>query len=73
MKSVFYALLLFLLLLLPTSSLVSEESFVCSYENNSNFKISKRGCCSRHGGVCGCVKGSIRCCDGSMSPTCTCN
>jgi len=73
MKSVFYALLLFLLLLLPTSSLVSEESFVCSYENNSNFKISKRGCCSRHRGVCGCVNGSVRCCDGSMSPTCTCN
>ena len=32
-----------------------------------------RGCCSSHGGVCGCGKyGKQACCDGTMSPTCTC-
>jgi hypothetical protein len=31
-----------------------------------------RGCCSHHGGECGCVGGRDKCCDGSLSPTCTC-
>lgn len=32
-----------------------------------------RGCCSSHGGVCGCTKyGKQLCCDNSASPTCTC-
>jgi len=31
-----------------------------------------KGCCSRHGGVCGCGSGSIKCCDGTYSPTCEC-
>ena len=35
-------------------------------------QISQRGCCSHHGGVCGCSGGGIRCCDGSMSPSCGC-
>ena len=32
----------------------------------------KKGCCSRHGGVCGCDKktGKAICCDGTLSPTC---
>ena len=34
---------------------------------------AKRGCCSRHGGVCGCSKyGKTICCDNTVSPTCTC-
>lgn len=35
--------------------------------------IAKRGCCSWHRGVCGYSGGRIQCCDGSTSPTCTCN
>ena len=32
-----------------------------------------RGCCSSHGGVCGCTKyGKQACCDGTASPSCTC-
>jgi hypothetical protein len=34
---------------------------------------AKRGCCSHHGGVCGCSTGRQVCCDGSFSPSCTCN
>lgn len=32
----------------------------------------KRGCCSWHGGVCGCRNGRVLCCDGTLSPTCRC-
>jgi hypothetical protein len=32
----------------------------------------KSGCCSWHGGVCGCSGGRVTCCDGVTSPTCTC-
>lgn len=30
------------------------------------------GCCSHHGGVCGCSGGRKTCCDGATSPSCTC-
>lgn len=32
----------------------------------------QRGCCSHHGGVCGCKGGRKVCCDNTFSPTCTC-
>lgn len=32
----------------------------------------RRGCCSHHGGVCGCDGGRVRCCDGALSPSCGC-
>jgi len=34
----------------------------------------KQGCCSWHGGVCGCDYSTCRviCCDGTLSPSCTC-
>jgi hypothetical protein len=32
-----------------------------------------RGCCSWHGGECGCQNGRDVCCDGTLSPTCTCH
>lgn len=34
--------------------------------------MAQRGCCSWHGGVCGCSNGRAQCCDGSLSPTCGC-
>lgn len=33
---------------------------------------NRSGCCSRHGGVCGCSGGRSKCCDGTLSPTCQC-
>ena len=30
------------------------------------------GCCSWHGGVCGCSNGRKKCCDGELSPSCKC-
>jgi hypothetical protein len=30
------------------------------------------GCCSWHGGVCGCSNGRKVCCDKTLSPSCKC-
>jgi hypothetical protein len=30
------------------------------------------GCCSWHGGVCGCSGARAKCCDGTLSPSCGC-
>jgi len=53
-----------------TFSLVDENS-----EANSALYTydEQRGCCSWHGGVCGCSGGRKECCDGTLSPTCTCH
>lgn len=40
---------------------------------NSNSYDQQRGCCSHHGGVCGCEGGRKLCCDGTYSPSCTCH
>ncbi|MDE5925606.1 MAG: hypothetical protein K2N75_00160 [Helicobacter sp.] len=34
--------------------------------------VNRRGCCSRHGGVCGCEGKRVKCCDDTLSPTCKC-
>lgn len=42
--------------------------------NDSSDPIARGGCCSWHGGVCGCnAYGDVVCCDGTTSPSCTCN
>jgi hypothetical protein len=38
-----------------------------------DVEVSRRGCCSWHGGVCGCRNGRVLCCDGTLSPTCRCD
>lgn len=35
--------------------------------------LNRRGCCSSHGGVCGCAGSRAQCCDGTLSPTCGCD
>lgn len=32
-----------------------------------------QGCCSWHGGECGCQDGQDVCCDGTLSPSCACH
>nr|DAJ04340.1 MAG TPA: Protein of unknown function (DUF3761) [Caudoviricetes sp.] len=34
--------------------------------------VRRSGCCSHHGGVCGCYYGRAQCCDGALSPSCGC-
>ena len=39
----------------------------------SKDKAERQGCCSWHGGQCGCdSSGRVICCDGTLSPTCYC-
>lgn len=45
-------------------------SIVGTYDHQMIYL--RRGCCSHHKGVCGCVNGRTKCCDGSFSPTCGC-
>lgn len=40
--------------------------------DDSAVQAERRGCCSHHGGVCGCGGQKYKCCDGTMSPTCAC-
>lgn len=39
-----------------------------------SYSFATSGCCSHHGGVCGCDSsvGRQTCCDGTYSPSCTC-
>lgn len=39
----------------------------------TKMELAQQGCCSWHGGVCGCSYGSVQCCDGSASPSCSCD
>ena len=38
-----------------------------------DIEQKRSGCCSWHGGVCGCRNGRVVCCDGTLSPTCRCD
>lgn len=40
---------------------------------NVNKNLERSGCCSHHGGVCGCTGGRAQCCDGELSPSCGCD
>jgi len=44
-------------------------------KNCEGLLLARRGCCSHHGGVCGCDESvdRIECCDGTLSPSCTCS
>lgn len=44
-----------------------------SFVDLTRDTIERRGCCSWHGGVCGCSNGRTKCCDGTLSPTCGCD
>lgn len=35
--------------------------------------LAGQGCCSHHQGQCGCQFGRVVCCDGNLSPSCTCS
>lgn len=82
MKKLFFLFILLFSLVSPgiaskiNSELVINELQSCDQYNQSKEsgeKIAAKGCCSRHGGVCGCNNGRVTCCDNSTSPSCTCN
>jgi hypothetical protein len=78
MKVLFFIFLSATLLLSAKEHNISEvktDIFVCSQDKTKSYipLLTRRGCCSHHGGVCGCTPdGRQQCCDGILSPTCTC-
>ena len=58
----------------PELSTIPQKENITTNDNTPSDKIERRGCCSHHGGVCGCdqASGKIKCCDGTLSPSCTC-
>ncbi len=42
-------------------------------QNGTAEEIQRSGCCSWHQGACDCSSGGrVICCDGTLSPSCTC-
>jgi hypothetical protein len=63
---------------IPTTVEQDDVSIFDASETSSKperLLLARRGCCSWHGGVCGCDSNSNRivCCDGTVSPSCTCS
>ena len=72
-------LLGFILALVPGTVLLEENTLSKTTEcqklmtaGASSEEFARRGCCSHHGGVCGCSGGRAVCCDGALSPSCGC-
>jgi len=45
----------------------------CGPATKGDETLAQQGCCSWHGGVCGCSGSRAACCDGTLSPSCSCN
>lgn len=60
---------------IATEIMVSDKKVDCKAILKTGDKdlIAQRGCCSHHQGVCGCNNGRDKCCDETLSPSCTCN
>ncbi len=76
MKKVRISLIAMSLILTLTLPVLAEESSCLFEENgytNPFINPERSGCCSWHGGVCGCTSsGRAICCDGTLSPSCGC-
>lgn len=68
-------ILLFSLTGIAAEVIVTDKKVDCEAVLKTGDKalIAQRGCCSHHQGVCGCSSGRTTCCDGTTSPSCTCN
>jgi hypothetical protein len=51
----------------------TQAQALCAEATSSGEDIAQRGCCSWHGGVCGCSGSRVVCCDGRLSPSCRCH
>ncbi|MCB1214523.1 MAG: hypothetical protein KDK66_03490 [Deltaproteobacteria bacterium] len=64
------------LIIFPSSFLIDNNSTLSEWNlpslNLTKDEIARRGCCSHHGGVCGCQDGRALCCDETLSPSCGC-
>jgi hypothetical protein len=51
---------------------IDQSQLATLTEEAQRALLERRGCCSHHGGVCGCGGTRAQCCDGSLSPSCGC-
>ena len=59
---------------LSSFSFADENQCLQKQTTDSNQEqLAQQGCCSHHGGECGCSGGRDVCCDGSYSPSCGCH
>lgn len=65
-------LLIVILAALSSGASASEPRDACSLSAGILADPEQRGCCSWHGGVCGCSTPRVVCCDGALSPSCRC-
>lgn len=61
-----------MLLVLSMFAMTESDNLLAKKLIDEQVIIAQRGCCSHHGGVCGCSSGRAKCCDGSLSPSCGC-
>lgn len=79
MKKVIVLCVIGLALCTPLFSLAANDSKEASTESTTTVAAlfqpdeGRSGCCSWHGGVCGCQGGRTLCCDGTLSPSCKCD
>lgn len=68
-------ILAFVILVLLSSVGYTDEIYQTpdASQSQNSEQIAQRGCCSHHGGVCGCQGGRAVCCDGQYSPSCGCH
>ena len=67
-----FSTIIFLLISLSAFAEQSQPIQDSTLKTNNEL-ISQSGCCSHHGGVCGCNGGRAVCCDGEYSPSCGCH
>lgn len=70
MKKVFFVIILVSLFFIPILFKENQAIGQCTLNEQSD----RAGCCSHHGGVCGCNSSykHLQCCDGTLSPSCGC-
>ena len=58
---------------LPAQGKTQEAIQCATLSSLDKSAVERSGCCSHHGGVCGCSGGRQQCCDGALSPSCICH
>lgn len=66
-------LLLLATCLLSFAAFADDQEQAACQASTDGQQVAQQGCCSWHGGVCGCQGGRVVCCDGRYSPSCGCN
>lgn len=75
MKKLLLSLIFLVSIMIIGCGTISPMSNKTINNPQETVEIARSGCCSWHGGVCGCdtITGMIICCDGTLSPTCRCD